>query len=95
MPYAARLAPGRRAADHEGTAPQGGDRSTHPTSRSTDSPAEEICVKYLFILAALIYLAILTIGALSGRLRLRNGCCAPAEPAKDLRMRDREPGDPR
>lgn len=47
-------------------------------------------VKWLFLTAAVLYLAILTIGALSGRVRLhrRNACCAPADPAKDLRMRD-------
>ena len=50
-------------------------------------------MKYLFLAAALIYLAILTIGALSGRLRMRNGCCAPADPAKDLRMRGSAPTD--
>ena len=36
---------------------------------------------------ALLYVAILTVGPLSGRIRLRQRCCAPSDPAKDLRMR--------
>jgi len=45
-------------------------------------------MRYLFLTAAVLYLAILTVGALTGRLRLKNGCCAPADPGKDLRTRD-------
>ncbi|MFZ0158509.1 MAG: hypothetical protein WAL50_05715 [Kineosporiaceae bacterium] len=45
-------------------------------------------MRYLFLTAAVLYLAILTVGVLTGRLRLKNGCCAPADPGKDLRMRD-------
>jgi hypothetical protein len=45
-------------------------------------------MRYLFLTAAVLYLAILTVGAVTGRLRLKNGCCAPADPGKDLRMRD-------
>lgn len=51
-------------------------------------------LKYLFVIAILAYLAILTFGALSGRIRANRACCAPADPAKDLRMRDALPGRP-
>ncbi len=44
-------------------------------------------MRYLFLAAVVLYLAILTVGALTGRLRLKNGCCTPADPRKDLRMR--------
>ncbi|MBK6872719.1 MAG: hypothetical protein IPJ14_16485 [Kineosporiaceae bacterium] len=44
-------------------------------------------MKFLFVSVALLYVAILTVGALSGRIRLRQRCCAPSDPAKDLRMR--------
>ena len=44
-------------------------------------------IKFLLVAAVLLYLGLLTAGAISGRIRVRNGCCGPADPAKDLRMR--------
>lgn len=51
------------------------------------SGAEHGRVKFLIVALVLLYVAILTVGALSGRIRLRQRCCAPSDPAKDLRMR--------
>ncbi len=51
-------------------------------------------MRYLFLAAVVLYLAILTVGALTGRLRMKNGCCAPADPRKDLRMRSAYPPPP-
>jgi hypothetical protein len=49
-----------------------------------------------YVVGALAVLAIvaLLVGALTGRVRMRS-CCAVADPAKDLRMRDAyEPHQP-
>lgn len=62
-------------------------RNPAPLIASARPRADHGRVKFLFVSVALLYVAILTVGALSGRIRLRQRCCAPSDPAKDLRMR--------
>lgn len=44
-------------------------------------------MRFVVLSGMVLYLVILTVGAFSGRIRARRGCCAPADPAQDLRMR--------
>jgi hypothetical protein len=44
-------------------------------------------VTYLLGGAVALFLVLLVYGGLTGRVRLRNGCCCPADPERDLRMR--------
>lgn len=39
------------------------------------------------LVAFLSVLTLLAYGGLTGRIRASSGCCAPADPRKDLRMR--------
>lgn len=38
--------------------------------------------------SALVFMVVLAYGAITGRVKLDNGCCTPSDPSKDLRMRD-------
>jgi hypothetical protein len=42
--------------------------------------------RYLVATPVVIFLVLLAVGALTGRVRARS-CCSPADPAADLRMR--------
>jgi hypothetical protein len=42
---------------------------------------------YVFGVPAVLFLIALVYGGLTGRVRLSSGCCAVADPRKDLRMR--------
>ena len=44
-------------------------------------------LSYLIAAVVLLPVLALVVGALMGRVRIQS-CCAPADPAKDLRMRD-------
>ena len=44
-------------------------------------------LSYLIAAVVLAPVLALVVGALMGRVRVQS-CCAPADPAKDLRMRD-------
>ena len=39
------------------------------------------------VIAVLLVVTLLTYGTLTGRIKATSGCCAPADPRKDLRMR--------
>ncbi|MBZ5736384.1 hypothetical protein K8Z61_17980 [Nocardioides sp. TRM66260-LWL] len=39
------------------------------------------------VIAVLLVVTMLTYGTLTGRIKATSGCCAPADPRKDLRMR--------
>jgi len=43
---------------------------------------------YLIGASALVFMVVLAYGALTGRVKLDNGCCCPSDPNQDLRMRD-------
>jgi hypothetical protein len=51
-------------------------------------------MRYLIAAPIIILMVLLAVGALTGRVRARN-CCAPADPAADLRMRTVESDRPR
>ena len=44
-------------------------------------------IKFLLGSIVVSYLIVLVYGGLTGRVRPRDGCCCPADPDKDLRMR--------
>ena len=44
-------------------------------------------ITYLLGGAAVVFLVMLVYGGLTGRVRAQGGCCCPADPNKDLRMR--------
>lgn len=44
-------------------------------------------VKYLLGGIVVLFLLLLVYGGLTGRVRARDGCCCPADPDQDLRMR--------
>ena len=46
--------------------------------------------RYLVATPVVIFMVLLAVGALTGRVRART-CCSPADPAADLRMRPLEP----
>lgn len=43
---------------------------------------------YLIGASALAFMVVLAYGAITGRVKLDNGCCTPSDPSRDLRMRD-------
>ena len=45
-------------------------------------------VVYLIGIVALVFIVVLAYGAITGKVKLDNGCCVPSDPSKDLRMRD-------
>jgi hypothetical protein len=46
-------------------------------------------IRFLVATPILVFPVLLAVGALTGRVRARS-CCAPADPAADLRMRTAE-----
>jgi hypothetical protein len=44
-------------------------------------------ITYLLGGAVVVFLVLLVYGGLAGRVRLQSGCCCPADPDKDFRMR--------
>lgn len=49
-------------------------------------------IEYLLGGIVALFLLVLVYGALTGRVRARDGCCCPADPDRDLRMRTDEQG---
>ena len=47
-------------------------------------------IRYLVATPLVIFMVVLAIGALTGRVRARS-CCSPPEVARDLRMSARSP----
>ena len=47
-------------------------------------------IKYLLGSIVVLFLVLLVYGGLTGRVRAQAGCCCPADPDKDLRMRGDE-----
>lgn len=45
-------------------------------------------VVYLIGASALAFMAVLAYGAITGRVKMDDGCCCPSDPSRDLRMRD-------
>ncbi len=45
-------------------------------------------VVYLIGASALAFIVVLAYGAITGRVKLDDGCCCPSDPSRDLRMRD-------
>ena len=45
-------------------------------------------VAYLIGAGTLVFTALLAYGALTGRVKMNDGCCCPTDPSRDLRMRD-------
>lgn len=45
-------------------------------------------MEVLLAIPVVLFLALLAYGGLTGRIRNSSGCCAPPDPADDLRMRD-------
>lgn len=43
-------------------------------------------IEYLLGGIVVVYLLVLAYGGLTGRVRVRDACCCPADPDKDLRM---------
>jgi hypothetical protein len=43
---------------------------------------------YFIGVCTLAFMAVLAYGAITGRVKLDDGCCTPSDPTKDLRMRD-------
>jgi hypothetical protein len=41
--------------------------------------------------AAVVFMAFLAYGGLTGRIRMKDGCCCPSDPDRDLRMRNTGP----
>ena len=44
-------------------------------------------LRYLIGGAVIAFVVLLIYGGLTGRMRMRKGCCCPTDPDKDLRMR--------
>lgn len=45
-------------------------------------------IQYLIVAVLVGLLVLLALGGLTGRIRMQDGCCCPADPQRDLRMRD-------
>lgn len=43
---------------------------------------------YVIGAGALVFMAVLAYGGITGRVKMDDGCCCPTDPSKDLRMRD-------
>lgn len=52
------------------------------------SRLEFTVIGYLVGASAVIFMVVLAYGAITGRVKLDNGCCCPSDPRSDLRMRD-------
>jgi hypothetical protein len=45
-------------------------------------------IGYVIGAIVLAFVGVLAYGAVTGRVKMDDGCCAPSDPSKDLRMRD-------
>ncbi|MDP1719380.1 MAG: hypothetical protein Q8L08_00015 [Candidatus Nanopelagicaceae bacterium] len=45
-------------------------------------------IRYIIGAAVVAFIGVLAYGGLTGKVKMDDGCCAPNDPSKDLRMRD-------
>lgn len=45
-------------------------------------------IGYIIGAVVVAFIGVLTYAGLSGKVKMNDGCCAPSDPSKDLRMRD-------
>ena len=45
-------------------------------------------IGYIFGAVVIAFVAVLAYGGITGKVRMDQGCCAPSDPSRDLRMRD-------
>ena len=45
-------------------------------------------IGYIVGTVVIAFVVILAYGGLTGKVKMNDGCCAPNDPSKDLRMRD-------
>ena len=45
-------------------------------------------IGYIIGVVVVAFVALLAYGGVTGRVKMEDGCCAPSDPSRDLRMRD-------
>lgn len=49
---------------------------------------ERLMIGYIIGAVVVAFIGVLAYAGLSGKVKMNDGCCAPNDPSKDLRMRD-------